>query len=501
MARPRKNPKVITKICEGCNQEFTISSRKYRQRYCTKSCAMNSPSVLEKIKQGQQKKWDEKYGGLHPMQTDDTKCNFKTAIREKYGDTFFSSYLPEKSKQSKLERYGNKNYNNIEKAKKTCLEKYGVDNIRKLQSSVENTNQKVMNKHFDYLLSICSKNNIEMLLSRENYKGYHFSNKYKFKCTVCYNEFESDVYHLKNLFCNKCFPDRRLKLESSFFDFLKEVVPPNIEIKRNDRTVLMGKELDFYIPFKKLAFELNGLYWHSEMGGNRNKHYHLRKTKSCLFHGIKLIHIFENEWYDNPDLVKSMIRRILGYTSKQRIFSRKCNIREVDISEKNSFLNENHIQGEDRSTIKIGLYYTNELISLMTFRKTSRFDKKVEWELSRFCSKKDTSVIGGASRMFNYFIKNYSPQSIVSYSDRRFFSGEIYTILGFNFVHNTTPNYFYITSDYKGVKNRMSFQKHLLKKILPIFDIEKSEWENMKNNNFDRIWDCGSTKWIWKKST
>jgi hypothetical protein len=77
------------------------------------------------------------------------------------------------------------------------------------------------------------------------------------------------------------------------------------------------------------------------------------------------------------------------------------------------------------------------------------------------------------------------------------FDGMVYLNLGFTFVKNTTPNYWYISNDYKSLYNRMMFQKHKLKKMLPVFDDKLTEWENMKNNNFDRIWDCGNGKWCW----
>ena len=157
------------------------------------------------------------------------------------------------------------------------------------------------------------------------------------------------------------------------------------------------------------------------------------------------------------------------------------------------------MQGVDNSSVRLGLFYENELISAMTFGK-SRYDKKVQYEMYRFCNKLNTNIVGGASKLFSFFVNTYDPQSIISYSDRRYFDGILYVKLGFKFIQNTTPNYFYIFNNYTTLKSRISFQKHKLKKILPIFDPLLTEWENMKNNGFDRIWDCGNGKWVWKKS-
>jgi hypothetical protein len=196
------------------------------------------------------------------------------------------------------------------------------------------------------------------------------------------------------------------------------------------------------------------------------------------------------------ELVKSVIKTILKL-QKDTIYARKCEIREVSIKDKDIFLNENHLQQKDKSTVKLGLYYDQKLVSLMTFRKTSRFDKNVEWELSRFCNAMNVIVIGGASKLFQHFLKTYTPKSMVSYNDRRYFSGDLYNALGFKFIGHTSPSYHYITPDYKNTINRLNFQKHLLSKKLSIFDQSLSEWENMKNNGYDRIWDCGCGKWVW----
>jgi hypothetical protein len=351
--------------------------------------------------------------------------------------------------------------------------------------------------HYNYLLEFCKKENLTPLFSLEDYNGYHFSFCYSFSCKKCGYKFESTVYNLDNLFCEKCDPTRQPTLENKFFDFLTGC--SSGIIKRRDRTILYGKELDFLVKDKNIAFELNGLYWHSENGGGHIKTYHLNKTKGCLFHGVSLIHIFENEWRDNPEIVKSIVRTKLGDVSHlTRIHGRECKIKNVQNKEKNKFLEENHLQGQDKSTIKLGLYSNDILVSIMTFRKSSRFDKTSDWEMVRFCNKINTIISGGASKLFSHFVKTYYPISVVSYSDRRYFDGNLYSMLGFKFINNTPPSYHYISKDYKYLMNRMQFQKHKLKTKLPIFDTCLSEWENMKNNGFDRIWDCGHGKWIWK---
>ena len=287
------------------------------------------------------------------------------------------------------------------------------------------------------------------------------------------------------------------EFQGEVVDYIKYLLPTE-PIVTNNRTILSPLELDIYIASKNVAIETNGLYWHSEVSGRKNKSYHLNKTKICTTRGIRLIHIFENEWKNKKDIVKSILSSAL-VRKNRTIYARKCEIRELTTGEKSKFLIENHLQGNDRATIKLGLIYEGELVSSMTFIK-SRFDKNIEWEMSRFCTKLHTTVVGGSSKLFSWFIKKYNPATVVSYSDRRYFSGETYLNLEFSFVDNTPPNYHYIIDGYDTLQSRINWQKAKLEKKLLTFDKTISEWENMKINGFDRIWDCGHSKWIWKKT-
>ena len=191
-----------------------------------------------------------------------------------------------------------------------------------------------------------------------------------------------------------------------------------------------------------------------------------------------------------------MITNILGFT-KNKIYGRTCTIDTVDSNTAVKFLNDNHIQGWCPSNIKLGLYYKGELVSLMTFGKSRHFigSGKYEWELLRFCNKLDTTVIGGASKLFSYFIRNYKPTSIVSYSDRRWSEGNMYNKLGFTFSHYSKPNYFYVIDNVR--KNRFNFRKKILveKYNCPS---EMSERDFCKEKKWYRIYDCGTSVHVWK---
>jgi hypothetical protein len=258
------------------------------------------------------------------------------------------------------------------------------------------------------------------------------------------------------------------------------------EILTSDRKILKGKELDIVIPELKLAFEYNGLYWHSD-SIKKDKNYHINKTTQCFREGYRLVHIFESEWVNKQELVKSRIRNM--FKLSKRIHARKCIIKEVSSADSRVFLNENHIQGAVNGSVKLGLYFEESLVALMTFCK-SRYSNNTEYELLRYCNKINTAVVGGASKLFKHFIKSHNPKSIVSYSDLRWNTGDLYLKLGFEYSHSSKPNYWY----FKGLKleSRVKYQKHKLVNILEEFDPNLTEYQNMLNNGYKRIYDCGN---------
>jgi hypothetical protein len=263
------------------------------------------------------------------------------------------------------------------------------------------------------------------------------------------------------------------------------------------KSILSGKrELDIYIEKKSIAIECNGLYYHSQVAGDKPYSYHIGKTRECDDKNIQLIHLMEDEWKFKQDIIKSMLASKLGVI-QNKIFARKCDVREVSLSDTVIFLEKNHIQGRTNSTTKLGLYYKDELVSLMTFIRNADGD-----ELNRYCNKLHTMVIGGASKLLKYYIDKFDPAEIVSYADRRFSVGKMYTAIGFTQVEQKDkPNYYYLTSKdaYTKRHDKKGFRREFLPSKLSDFDPNKGEWENMKANGWDRIWDCGLFKFRWTK--
>ena len=287
--------------------------------------------------------------------------------------------------------------------------------------------------------------------------------------------------------------------ETEIVNYIKEIVNDDCEIITNDRTVLKGKELDIYIPSKKIAIEFNGLYWHSEKK-ICNKISHVEKTNICADLGIRLIHIFEDEWIYQQDLCKSRLKNILGYNIKEnKIYARKCIVKQLPHKDISQFLKENHMQGDLKSKYNYGLYYNDELVSVMTFGKLRKNlgskHKENVYEMLRFCNKLNYNVIGAASKLQKAFINDYKPIEIISYADRRWSNGNLYEKLGYTFIKNTQPNYFYVIKNKR--HNRFAFRKDVLisKYGCPK---EMTEKEFCEKQGWYRIYDCGSKLFSYK---
>lgn len=262
----------------------------------------------------------------------------------------------------------------------------------------------------------------------------------------------------------------------------------------NIENITSKEEFDIYVPDHNLAIEFDELREHSQ----KNNKYHLGKTELCKEKGIQLFHIFENEWINPKKQIvwKSIISNKLNRNSK--IFARKTKVKEItDNKLIREFLDNNHLQGYCPGSIRVGLFYEDELVSIMTFAK-SRFSKKYEYEMIRYCSKKFTNITGGASKLYKFFIDNYKPKSVISYADRRYSDGSLYKTLGFEFSHYSHPNYWYFKLPDTTLYSRIKFQKHKLANKLETFDGSKSEVENMIENDYLRIFDCGNVIYTWK---
>lgn len=310
---------------------------------------------------------------------------------------------------------------------------------------------------------------------------------FSYTCNNGHNHTQIIDNFLRGHHCPACSSNEaRSGLEQDFVNFIKQNYRGWIEL--NDRSILEGKELDVVLPDLGLAFEFNGMYWHQE--DKIGKYYHHHKTDTLINFGYKLIHINEDLWLNKQNIIKSRVRSLLNITD--RIYARNCEVRQIGFPKE--FLNTNHLQGEGSpSSYNYGLFFKEELVAVMTF-STPRFSTEYDYELVRYCSLLDITVIGGASKLLKAFTKGHIG-SIVSYSDRSWSTGDLYKKLGFKYSHTSSPNYRY----YKHSKSlsRYECQKHLLKKKFPnSYADELTEKEIMALERYYPVYDSGNDVWI-----
>ena len=338
---------------------------------------------------------------------------------------------------------------------------------------------------------------IETDTTKEDYLNFKIFN---IKCPKC-NHFRTvgDAYITKKHLtltkgvCRDCSGTRgNSKPQEDIFKFLlsiysDEIIYNGYILKTKQNTT---KQIDIYMPKLKIGIEYNGLYFHSTYG----KDYQINKLNMSEAQGIRLIQITSYDWFNKQDKIKNLIKNLIGVPQK-RIYGRKCIIKEISSEESKMFLNNYHLQNNSFASVRLGLFYDDTLLQVMTFGK-SRTNKKYEYELIRLCTRNTFRIIGGANKILKYFEKTYNPKSLISYCDKSYFSGNIYVVLGFKFSHESKPNYIYFKNDLGPILSRYKCQKHKLKKLLPIFNEDLTEEKNMFINKYYKYYDCGNKVFV-----
>ena len=499
---PGSHKKINIK-CDICNEENNIEFRDYMESfncYGFFTCKHCNSIKTKKTK-------IEKYNnvGYHNIE------KMKQTNLEKYGfeNVFQNNDIKNKCKKTNLKKYGveysSQNIYSRIKYKETCLEKYGETHPLKnkeIFKKVRDTNLKKYGAEFYLKSDVYKEKRIKYLLKHYNLNVIEFDKSlYTILCDKCNKEYIIDNTQMlsrieyKTEICTLCNPINSScgsGYENQLSDFIHKNY--NSTILLNDRKIIYPNELDIYLPDLKLAFEFNGIYWHSELKVLKN--YHLNKTELAEQKGIHLIHIYEDDWIYKQEIVKSHILNLLGKTPT-KFFAKKCIIKEISDNEViRLFLVENHLQGFVDSQIKLGLFYDDELVSLMTFGSKCKFIKQNNnnvYKMLRFCNKLNTSIIGGLSKLFKYFIETYNPVKVVSYADRSWSQGDLCQKLGFTFISKTPPNYYYIVDNIR--KHRFGYRKDVL--IKQGFNTNLSEHEIMSERKIYRIYDSGSLKFTW----
>jgi hypothetical protein len=463
----------------------------------------------------------ERYGNKCYSKTDKFKTDRKNTIKERYGVDHYNKLelFKNKIKETNIERYGvespMKNTDIKKKQQETIIKKYGfkcalqnIDIQKKSLDSMnlrygvsfsmqnENSKNKIINN------SLKTKANKFLLTDSNILEIDYINNLYIVRCDFCDGIYKitPHMYGARKKYnttictiCNEVNSNISGK-ETQLVSMIKNIYDG--EIILNSRSLISPFELDIYLPELKIAFEFNGLYWHSEL--YKENDYHKIKSDMCESNKIQLIHIWEDDFLYKKEIIYSMLLNKLKLNTN-KIFARKCSIREINDNKIiHNFLNNNHLQGFVGSSIKIGLFDRDELVSIMTFGKKRKIMNSIsnnnEYELLRFCNKLNTSVVGAASRLFDFFIKKYSPHEIITYADRSHSNGGLYDKLGFLFLSKTLPNYHYIIGDRR--KHRFQFRKDVL--IKEGYDKNKSESQIMAERGINKIFNSGNNKYILK---
>lgn len=244
------------------------------------------------------------------------------------------------------------------------------------------------------------------------------------------------------------------------------------------------RQIDIYIESLNIGIEFNGDYFHSEANKKIYPKYHLEKTELCEKNGIRLIQIFEHEWYNSQNQVKSFLRSALN-KNENIIYARKCEIKEVPKNIANEFLDAYHIQGRVSHKLCYGIYYKNELLCLATFGQHHRNSQEIV--LSRFVGKENYNVVGGLSKIVKTALKLYP--EISTWVDRRISTGNNWLKAGWSLKSTLKPDYFYFDNKTGNIISKQSRQKKAVNTPEGM-----TEHEHALSERLYRIYDCGKLK-------
>ena len=344
-----------------------------------------------------------------------------------------------------------------------------------------------------------NSNNIATVKEKVFQKGYILlSNTYinnrsnlKLQCEK-HGLFEHTLHGLKRNSCPKCYTSKE-NLE--ILDYIHSL---SIKPSLNNRKIIPPKELDIYIEECKLGIEYNGLYWHSDL--YKTNKYHFDKYQDCKKKNINLLGIYADEWQNQKDLIKAMIKHRLGKLPKNKFRASKLKIKKlVKNKEFSSFFNQYHLDGHTQASFAYGLFFNNKMVSCASFRRNGR-DKC--WEIARFASNYNYHIYGSLGKVLKLYKKEYN-ERLITYSNNRLSHGNVYKTLGFEEItaKYNKPSYWY--TDLKKRVFRTRCKKINDLEMLKKYPTEKEQalagLFSVKNFGHDKplykIYDYGHRKW------
>lgn len=441
---PDECRQIITCTCDYCNKEVQMGYNVY-----TKSIKTNGKKSCKECKH------------IKIEETNMINYGVKTSTQR--------SEIQEKIVNTFIKKYGETHFNKTKKAKdnlKDIFKQRYIDNIKNLNIGI---------------------------FKRITDDGYII------ECNKCFKEFILNTSIMTNriarkqVVCTNCRPPHVSNFEIEVIDYIKNII--NTEIIQNTRKIINPLELDIYIPEYNIAIECNGLHWHSDIYKTNN--YHLNKTEECFKQNIRLIHIWEDDWYNKQDIIKNLLSYIFKCDTN-KINARQCIIKQIDNTIAEDFFNMYHLQGHRRSKYYYALFDKfDNIVACASFNDTvSKFIKGENNipELVRYCTN-NSNVRGGLSKLIKHFLTVTNNTKIISYADRSWSTANGYITSGFKIINYSAPGYFYFINNIMKRFHRYNFRKDIL--IKEGFDPTLTEREIMSNRGYVRIFDCGQIKLIY----
>lgn len=473
-----------------------------------------------------------KYGVEHYTNNPTIRKRMIDGMIAKYGvdNPQKDADIRNKTQQTNLNRYGVRNPFESKEVRDTYVRnhiaKYGVAWPHQRPDLIEKVKQSNIKKYGYAMYPISDEYMVNVISDPSKFNNYKqfmddpekfINNNYATKPTakqICEDTGLSDttVYDKlisigrRDLATEACYT-----LENEVIEYLTQL-RSDIKVVKHNRSILNGKEIDIYLPDFNIGFECNPTYTHnssfSDPWGCPPKYYkyHAEKSLQALDKGVFIYHIFGYEWKYRQSTIKSQIQNLIG-CNDFKIYARNTKVITISSSEASEFLFNNHRQGNAQASVRLALILpeSNQIVSIMTFgkmrpgigKKSDQLD--TEWELVRFCNNCGTSVVGGASKLLKYFIRNYEWTKIVSFSDIAHTRGSLYSTLGFKQVSVSDPGYVWVELKTDKFYNRMSCQKSNLPNLFDDVDSDyiktHTESEIMMSHGFARVYDCGTIRW------
>lgn len=337
------------------------------------------------------------------------------------------------------------------------------------------------------------KHNGKYSYEQSQYTGA--TNKLVITCPTHGQFLQGPTYHVNmGNGCPQCARVGPSQGQVEVYDFLSGLAETQMNYRLDGR-----KELDIYVPSQKLGVEFHGLIWHSEkFSTDPTRDY--KKHTLAQSKGIRVIHIYQDEWENKRAIVESLLSQAVGVRT-HKVFARTTNVVRVDKATALSFLDLNHIQGSVRAPCEhLGLEHDGSLVAIMSFSRVTSLRgspaSDEELELRRFAT--SMPVVGGASRLLiSYLRANPSVSRVISYSENRLFHGQMYEALGFRKDYLSKPSYWYVSSSHSARFHKGGFKRGaLVTRPGFSFDPALSERDNCANNGWYRLYDCGKTRWV-----